>query len=363
MRNGKVRFAVVGLGNIAQKAILPAFQHARRRCVLAALVSSDSDKLGVLSRQYGVEHSGSYEDLEAVLDEANVDAVYLAIPNSRHREFTERCARAGRHVLCEKPLAMSVHDSEAMISACRHNRVKLMVAYRLHFDPATLQAIDLARSGRLGRLVYFSSTFSHFVREGDIRRRADLGGGALFDMGIYCVNTARNLFGAEPESVLGLQVVGKDGVDQTTLGMLYFPDDRLAEFTACQAASDVDAYRVVGAEGSLRVEPAYSYSSELTHHLCIEGKPKTQKFAKSDQFAPELLHFAECIQDDMEPEPSGEEGLADVRILEAMVESARLGRTVKLEPFTRARRPGRDLEMRKPPVREPKTVHAPSPSR
>jgi predicted dehydrogenase len=253
-----------------------------------------------------------------------------------------------------------------MISACRHTRVKLMVAYRLHFDPATLQAIDIARSGRLGKLVYFSSTFSHLVRDGDIRKRGDLGGGALFDMGIYCVNAARNLFGDEPQSVVAIQVrrtPGSEGVDETTTALLRFPGDRLAQLASSQEAADVDAYRVIGTEGSLRVEPGFSYSAELTHHLCIDDKQKTQKFSKSDQFAPELLHFAECIQDDMEPEPSGEEGLADVRILEAIVESARLGRAVELEPFTRTRRPGRDLEMRKPPVREPKTVHAPAHSR
>src|SRR5688572_23051348 len=126
MRNGKVRFAVIGLGNIAQRAVLPAFQHARRRCELTALVSSNAAKLRAVSRQYDVDFSGGYDDLEAVLDAGNVDAVYLAVPNSMHREFAERCARAGRHVLCEKPLAMSVSDCEAMISTCRHNRVKLM---------------------------------------------------------------------------------------------------------------------------------------------------------------------------------------------------------------------------------------------
>jgi predicted dehydrogenase len=363
----KVRFAVVGLGNIAQMAVLPAFEHASESCELVALVSSDAEKLAELSQQYQVQHTGGYDDLDRIFRNANVQAAYIALPNAQHRAMTERCARAGAHVLCEKPMAMTVEDCEAMNAVCEGNGRKLMIAYRLHFDAATLRSIELAQSGKLGELRFFSSTFSHQVRAGNIRTRQDHGGGALFDMGIYCVNAVRNLFRDEPIEVLGSQVIGHDRrfgeVDEMTSAVLRFPGDRIAQLTCSQGAADVDEYRVVGTLGSLRVEPAYSYHDELTQHVCMGDKSAVHKFAKSDQFAPELAHFAECILSDTEPEPSGQEGLADVRVMQAIIQSARASRPVALPPMSRTRRPGTELEARQPPVSRPRVVHAPSPSR
>jgi len=358
-----VRFAVVGLGHIAQVAVLPAFAHARERCELVALVSSDDDKVAELSERYDIEHGGSYEDLESIFDEAGVNAAYIALPNTDHRRFTERCARAGVHVLCEKPMAMNREDCEAMIAVCGENGVKLMIAYRLHFEPANLRAIEIAESGRIGELRFFSSCFGHTVKAGGIRTRPELGGGALFDMGVYCVNAARNLFRDEPEHVLAMQSTDAGGVDATTTGLLGFPGGRIAQFTVSQNAADVSEYRIVGTKGELRVEPGYEYVGKLAHHLTIDGKTTTKEFPAADQFAPELLHFAECIVEDREPEPSGEEGLADVRVLEALADSARSARQVLLEPFERGVRPHRGLEAHKPPVKHPGVVNTQSPSR
>lgn len=367
MAESKKRFAVIGLGNIAQAAVLPAFEHAEERCELAALVSSDKEKLAELGERYGVEHTGSYDDLEDVLEEAQVDAAYIAVPNAQHRAFTERCANARVHVVCEKPMATSVEDCDAMIEACDEQDVKLMIAYRLHFEPANLHAIELARSGRIGELRFFSSVFGQQVREGDIRTRRSMGGGALFDMGVYCVNAARYLFRDEPFEVFGWQTDEGDPrfeeVDASTVALLRFPGDRLAQIACSQASADVDNYRLVGTQGDLRVEPAFTYHDELAHHLTVGGKTKEKRFPKLDQFAPELLHFVKCIEEGVDPEPSGEEGLADVRVMQAIVDSARTGRSVELPPFLRTQRPDVELEMRKPPVRKPRTVHAPSPSR
>lgn len=367
MRDEKVRFGVIGLGHISQIAVLPAFKHAKERCELVALISSDDEKLAELSKHYGVQNVGSYDEFERVFEIAGVNAAYIALPNSQHRPFTERCARVGIHVLCEKPMAMNQEDCEAMILACDENDVKLMIAYRLHFESANLRAIETAQSGRLGDLVFFSSTFGHEVRSGDIRTQSELGGGALFDMGVYCVNAARNLFRDEPEEVFGVQVSGKDPrfreVDETTTAVLRFPEGRTGQFTASQNSADVSEYRIVGTKGDLWLDAAYEYYDELEYHLTVDGKSEVQKFSKSDQFAPELLHFAECISNDSEPEPSGEEGLADVRVMEAIAESARSGKPVRLGPFSRKARPDRELEQRKPAVRKPKVVNAPSPSK
>jgi len=178
----RVRFAVVGLGHLSQVAVLPAFAHAKASCELVALVSSDPKKLRVLGKRYGVEHLGPYEGLEELIQAAEVDAVYVATPNDSHREFTERSMAAGAHVLCEKPMAMSVEDCEAMNAAAKRFNRKLMIAYRLHFEEATLRAIDTVKSGKLGELRYFSSSFSHQIRRGDIRTKAAVGGGALADV-------------------------------------------------------------------------------------------------------------------------------------------------------------------------------------
>ena len=197
-----MRYAVVGLGHIAQVAVLPAFAHARRNSELVALVSDDAEKRRALARRYRVPHAWSYEDYERCLQSGDVDAVYIALPNSLHREYAERAARCGMHVLVEKPMAVTATECRSMIATARKHRVKLMVAYRLHFEAGTLRAVKLARAGTLGDLKLFASVFTMQARGGNIRLDAELGGGPLYDIGIYCINAARMLFAAEPKSVL-----------------------------------------------------------------------------------------------------------------------------------------------------------------
>src|SRR5215510_3249857 len=164
-RNGGfVKYAVVGLGHIAQVAVLPAFAHARRNSRLAALVSNDSAKLKSLSKKYRAGAIFSYDDYDACLEQ--VDAVYIALPNSMHAEYAIRAANAGVHVLCEKPMAVTTEECEQMIDACRLNGVKLMIAYRLHFEQVNLEGVDLVRRGRIGQPRFFNSSFSMTVRDG-----------------------------------------------------------------------------------------------------------------------------------------------------------------------------------------------------
>jgi predicted dehydrogenase len=362
----RVRYAVVGLGNIAQVALLPSFEHAEDNSELVALVSSDEVKLEELGKRYDVPHRGSYAQLEQVLRASGADAIYLAVPNTLHRDLTIRAAKAGVHVLCEKPMAMSVHDCEAMIQACDDARRYLMIAYRLHFEEATLRAIELVREGAIGEPRFFSSVFGQQVRGGDIRTRRNVGGGAFFDLGIYCVNAARNVFGDEPIEAFAMVSEGDErfeaGVDATAAALLRFPGDRTAQFTASHVSSPVDEFRIVGTKGNLRVEPAFTYSGDIVHHLTVEGKERMTLFSARDQFGPELYSFSRCILDGEEPEPSGEEGLLDVRVLEALAYSARDRRPVALTPYARKRRPSMEQEVRMPKVAQPKTVHAPSPA-
>jgi glucose-fructose oxidoreductase len=181
-RSRAIRYGVVGLGHIAQVAVLPAFAHARRNSVLAALVSDDPTKRRLLSRKYRVP-SYSYDQYEDCLEQ--LDAVYIALPNAMHAEYTVRAAQAGVHVLCEKPMAVTPEECERMIEACASNGVKLMIAYRLHFEQINLSAIDIVRRRRIGEPKYFNSSFSMTVRNGDIRTKRSLGGGTLYDIGVY----------------------------------------------------------------------------------------------------------------------------------------------------------------------------------
>jgi glucose-fructose oxidoreductase len=366
MKKGVVRYAVVGLGHISQVAMLPAFAHARRNSQLVALVSGDSVKRKQLGRRYGVPSHG-YEACAELFASGNVDAVYIGLPNHLHCEYTVLAAEAGVHVLCEKPMAVTSEECEKMLRAAREHRVKLMIAYRLHFDPANLRALELARARKLGEPRIFSSTFSMQVAADNIRTRRETGGGTLYDIGIYCLQAARLLFGADPVEALALSARGDDPrfreVDEMTSAILRFPGDRLASFTSSFGAADVSSYRLVGTRAELRVEPAYEYVGELALHVTRDGRTRTRRFARHDQFAAELLHFSDCVLKDREPEPSGVEGMIDVRIIEALEASAKSGSVVALPEFPGERRPSRRQARSLPPVRKPRLVRAASGSR
>ncbi len=259
MAQSKVRYAVVGLGYIAQAAVLPSFAHARRNSSLHAIVSGSTEKLNQLGDKYRIPVRASYDQYERCLQE--VDAVYIATPNSEHSDFAVRAAKAGKHVLCEKPLAVTQEECHRMIKAAKQNNIKMMTAYRLHFEPLFLEVLDLVRSGRIGEPRYFSSSFSMHAKPGGIRTQRELGGGTLYDLGIYCINTARLMFAAEPTEVFATSIDGARSnmpeIDEMTAGLMRFDGDRLATFTTSFNANGVSEFRIVGTEGSVHAEPAY----------------------------------------------------------------------------------------------------------
>jgi len=364
---GPVRYAVVGQGYIAQAAVLPAFAHAKRNSRLVALFSGDETKRRELGQMYGVDFTYSYEDYERFVRSGEIDAVYIALPNSQHRDFAVRAARAGVHVLCEKPLACDEQECLEMIAAARQSRVKLMTAYRLHFEQATLSAFEKVAKGEIGEPRLFVSAFTMNVKAPNIRLDAELGGGTLYDIGIYCLNAARHLFRAEPTEVFAMRAARPEKrfseVEEAMAVTLRFPGERLASFTTSFGADKTSEYRIIGTEGSLRVEPAYELADGLEHHLTHGKKMRHVRFDKRDQFAPEILYFSDCILEDREPEPSGEEGLADVRVIKALYRSARLNRPVKLAARRLKRQPTLEQSIRRPPVaRMPRLVNATPPS-
>ena len=360
---GPVRYGVIGLGHIAQVAVLPAFAHARENSQLSALVSDDPEKLKTLSARYNVPHTFGYDDVDRCFDD--VDAVYIALPNSMHAEYTIRAAEAGVHVLCEKPMAVTVEECEQMIAAARATDVRLMIAYRLHFEHVTLKAIELVSGGALGEPKLFNSTFSMRVRPGDIRTKRKMGGGTLYDIGVYCINAARNLFKAEPTEVLASSVNNDPDrlpeIDETTSSILRFENGRIASFVTSFNATDASWYEVLGTTGRLKVDPGYEYAEGLAYELTTEGRTTTHQSAKRDQFAAELIYFSRCVLEGIEPEPSGEEGLQDVRIVTALYESAEIGRAVQIQPYEPSKRPTLEQAIRRPPVEKPETVNAQAP--
>ena len=363
--NHKVRYAVVGLGHLAQVAVLPAFRSAKNS-ELVALISDDPQKREKLGRKYGVEKVYSYEEYDECMAHG-VDAVYLVLPNHLHRDYAIRAANAGVHVLCEKPMAVTEEDCEAMIEAAEASHVKLMIAYRLHFEKANLEAIRLVESGKLGEPRFFGSEFAQLVDAENIRvtMPVEQGGGPVYDMGVYCINAARYLFRAEPTEVFAFSANKGEGrfekTEEMTSVVMCFGADRLATFTCSFGAAPVGQYTLAGTKGTLVADPAYEYSEGLSHRVTINEKTKTRKFPKRDQFAAELVYFSDCILRNKEPEPSGYEGLADVRIIEAIYKSARTGRMVVLPETSKTRRPTKRQEINRPAHGLPKTVNAKSP--
>ncbi|HYE05839.1 MAG TPA: Gfo/Idh/MocA family oxidoreductase [Planctomycetota bacterium] len=366
-RGERVRYAVVGLGHIDQVAVLPAFRHARENSELVALVSDDQEKLEKLGEQYDVAQCVAYDQYEHLLASGDIDAVYIGLPNHLHRYATETAARHGVHVLCEKPIAASSEDARAMIATCEEHGVRLMVAYRLHFEAANLEAVRLATS-RIGDPRLFTSTFGFTLQDRDnIRGRAESGGGALLDIGVYCINAARYLFRDEPIEAFAVQArsglhVVHDDVDETVAATLRFPGDRLAQFTISFAVAPVASYTLVGTSGTVRLDPAYEYAEPIELTAVIDDRETARTYPKRDQFAPELVHFSTCVIEGRDPGPSGREGLADVIVVEALKRSIAEGRPVAVRVDGAGERPTPAQAMSKPPVREPEPVNSESPS-
>ncbi|MBA2664910.1 MAG: Gfo/Idh/MocA family oxidoreductase [Bradymonadaceae bacterium] len=362
----KVRYAVVGLGHIAQAAVLPAFENAENS-ELVAIVSGDGEKRRAICARYGLEHAFTYDEFDSLLEQKLVDAVYIALPNDLHCDYTVRAANAGLHVLCEKPMAVTEQQCERMIAAAEKNDVRLMIAYRLHFDAANLEAIDAARRGDLGDLRFFTSTFSQNVVDGDIRLSPLAeGGGSVYDMGIYCINAARYLFGDEPIEVIA-RSESRAGdprfaeCDEMTSVVMRFAGERIASFTSSFGAGAVSTYRLVGTDGELVMDPAFEYATHLGYALKANGKSRARTFEKRDQFGPELVYFSDCVLNGRHPEPDGYEGWADVRIIEAIYESARTGKAVAIEPIEQSSRPDLRQKITRPGFDKPDEIKASSP--
>jgi predicted dehydrogenase len=365
-RNGKIRYGIVGLGAFAQAAVLPVFNHVENS-ELVAFVSDDPTKRVELSQRYDVQYTYSYDEYDEFLRSGNVDAVYISLPNHLHCNYTVRAAKAGIHVLCEKPMAVTVEECEEMIKAAQDNNVKLMIAYRLHLEEANLQAVEIVRSGRIGEPRIFNSLFAQQTVANNIRVDKEKGGGTLDDIGVYCINAARYLFQDEPIAVFAASANNGEErfreVAEMTSVILRFPSDRLATFTCSFGAAKISTYQVLGTKGDLRVESAYSTYGHKKHILTIDEQPEERIFEPHGQLAAEFIYFSDCILQNKEVEPSGEEGIIDIQIIRALYKSLDTGGFVQIDLSKRSQRPTADQTIEFPCLHEsPKLINATHPS-
>jgi predicted dehydrogenase len=367
--SGIVRFAVVGLGDIAQEDMMPGVDHVGQARI-TALVTSDPVKAKALGEKYGVKAVYSYDQFDGALSSGFFDAIYVAMPNWRHAEFIIPALKAGIHVLTEKPLEVSTEKCWEILEAAKESSAKLMVGYRLHFEPATLDSIEKIRSGGLGEVHLFASTFTQLVDPKNHRAKNGELPGPVLDMGPYPVNAARYIFSDEPTEVVS--AVGtkhpNSGFSQdffdTVAVTLRFPNNRLAQFSVSYFGNASNSLIAVGSTGSLELNPAYTFGSGQTQSVSLGEHKEERLFEHIDQFGGELKYFAECILNDEDPEPDGEEGFADVRVLEGILKALKTGQSVKLEPFQRSRRIDTERQkMTLEAVSTPELVHAGNPAR
>ncbi len=363
----KVRYAVVGAGDIAQSAMMPGIAPTGNS-ELTAIVTSDPEKARVLAKRYGVAHTYTYEQFDELLASGEIDAVYLATPNWRHAEFAIPALAAGIHVLSEKPLEISVELAETIRAAAEASSAKLMVAYRLHFEPGTLDAIARIRAGELGELTAFTSCFTQKVDPANHRAQNGIQAGPLFDMAPYPINAIRYLFGAEPlavESAVGVRHAdsGLGDFDDTIAVMLRMPGDALAQFTVSYYANNVDSLTIAGTKGSIHMDPAYGFGDGIAQTRRIGEKTSQETFKATDQFGGEMRYFSDCILNDRDPEPDAEEGVADLRVIEGIVRALKSGTREALPPFVRTRRIDPDAQRQTlRTVSSPDDVNAASPT-
>jgi predicted dehydrogenase len=330
----------VGLGSIAEVAVLPAFQHSRKS-KLVALVSHDLQRAKDLGAKFGVRVANcyDYENYDQCLTQAEVEAVFIGSINREHAEGTIRAAAAGKHVLCEKPLGVSVKECRRMVEACKRNEVRLMTAYRKYFEPSSVALKRMITSGQLGRLRHIFSTYTEVVDPLKARwqlSRELAGGGSLMDIGIYCVNTMRWLAGSSPMDATAYAWTDKSTrfaeVEDSIAFRLTHPEGLVCQGTSSYSATAASFVQVHGDKGWAALNPAFAFDEERRFFGKIQGQWFDQNFGVIDEFLLEIDHFADCIRGQQDPNPDGMEGFRDLVTIEAIYQSARENRTVAIEP-------------------------------
>jgi predicted dehydrogenase len=332
----KVGFALVGLGRLSIGQLLPAFATCKNARV-TALVSGHPDKAKDLAGKYGVPEKSiyNYDNFDSIKENPDVDVVFVVLPNSMHAEYTIRAAKAAKHVLCEKPMANTVEECQQMIDACKQANRKLMIAYRLHYEPINQKAIQICREKAYGAVKVIEADFGFNIGPNQWRLDKKLaGGGPLPDVGVYCINATRYLAGEEPVQIGATIYQPKDDprfkeVEESAAWWMRFPSGAIAHCATSYGGNPGNRYRFSTRDAQVTVDPAFSYGG-LKMTIANRGKSEPLDLPNIDQFAAEMDHFAECVLNDKQPLTPGEEGLADVKVLKAIYQSAEIGKAVNV---------------------------------
>jgi predicted dehydrogenase len=335
----RVRYAVVGLGSISQVAVLPAFAHSEG-AELVAVVSGDKAKAEKLAHDFKARQAYSYREYAECMKNHEVEAVYIATPPGEHEKYAVTAAKAGKHVLCEKPLAANVQQARKMVEACRRNKVQFMTAYRKYFEPSTVMLKKMIVKGDLGRIDVIHTLFGEFRPFGDnspawLFSRKLCGGGPLMDLGVYCVNTCRWLVGEDPVEAEATSWARDrrryKEVEEGITFRLDFPSGLILQGTAAYSSVFSSFVHVHGEKGWAALSPAFAFEEERRLSGKIGGQWFENTFAPIDEFALELDAFANCIREGRKPEPDGAQGLRDLLIIDAIYKAAKKHGRVKIK--------------------------------
>jgi predicted dehydrogenase len=342
-KDKRVGYAIVGLGELTLGEVMPAFA-ACKNSKPVALVSGNMEKAKKVAMQYDIPQKNlyTYQSFDDIKNNPEIEAVYIVLPNSMHEEFVVRAAKAGKHVLCEKPMAASAKQAENMIDACKKAGKKLMVAYRIQYEPNNRQMKEWTRTKKFGKVKVITSTNVQNIGDPNQWRlkKALSGGGSLPDIGLYNINTNRYLTGEEPHLVsASIYTTPNDPrfkeVEETVMFQMFFPSGTVANNTCSYGVHDSKHYRCYADNGGwFGLDPAFNYNGLMPEASHAEGKVENKmmpKIQEKNQFALEIDHFSECVIENKTPFTPGEEGLQDQKIMEAIYESARTNKPVKLE--------------------------------
>jgi len=339
--NERVGFAVAGLGRLALEEVLPAFGETKK-ARLVALVSGTPDKAARVAAEYGVRPEAVYDyaGFDRIRDNPEIKAVYIILPNSMHKEYTVRAAQAGKDVLCEKPMAVSSAEGQAMVDACRAAQRKLMIAYRCQYEPYNREMLRMVREQVLGPVRFIDAV--NLQNQGDGAQwrfnRALAGGGSLPDVGLYCLNAARFLTGEEPIEVIARSFSPPGDpryaeVEETVNFMLRFPSGVVANCATSYGMHESRLLRVHTPGGAISLDGAFAYDDKQLRIAHRDGRAESvneRRLPKQNQFALEIDHMAECVLSNRQPHTPGEEGVQDHRVMEAIYQSAASGQPVAL---------------------------------
>jgi len=331
----KLGWAIVGLGQLALAEVMAAFREAKLSKPVA-LVSGHADKAKAVADAYGVDPKNiyNYDNFDSIKDNPAIDIVYIILPNSMHAEYTIRSAKAAKHVLCEKPMCKDVAEAQQMIEACKAADRKLMVAYRLRYEPYNKAAIQFCREKLCGAMVQMEMSNMQNTRPPNIRLSKSLAGGPLGDIGVYCINACRYLSGEEPTEVTAMSYQPADDprfaeVPRDYLFTMSFPSGVHAHCGVTFGSSSSRRYRVHCTDGYIDMERPFGYSGqELKTYT--QRKETKYELEKVNHFAAEMDHLSECVMNNKDPLTPGEEGLADMKVIDAIEEAAKTATTRKV---------------------------------